>query len=459
VFCEVKDLKLGRIAKRLEEGMKTIFRTFGLGAVLTALFAVGGISAFGQSDNCADVDGMNANYQAVLDNYKSADTLQKAVDAGKQFLEKYGSCDVAKQNADWIKGKMPGWEATLKNAPKVAALKKFDASIQAKNWDDAYAAANDYLTKFPDDEYRIHVIVPLAWIGYKEALNKNYKYDANSLKYSKMAIDLLKAGNLKAKPNDSYGSYDFTCVGKEECISLLTFGEGYMTYFGENNKQAALPYYYEVTKLPGSFSKYPAVYGTIGDFYYDSVKKISEEVKAKIADQKDTDPDDVKVKKDADIKATIAMLNGYAERAMDAYSRAYTLAKADPKNRTYSDSLYKAIQTLYTVRFQKQDGIDSWIASTVAKPFPDPTSPVTPIEPEPTSTSGEGTAMGTANGSGMGTPAGGGMGAPKGTGTGNVTGTGTGAAKGVGAGTPSGSGMGNAAATKTAPAKPIKPRQ
>src|SRR4029078_13270416 len=138
--------------------------------------------------------------------------------------------------------------------------------------------------------------------------------------------------------------------------SLLTFGEGYMTYFGENNKQAALPYYYEVTKLPGSFSKYPAVSGTIGDFYYDSVKKISEEVKAKIADQKDTDPDDVKVKKDADIKATIAMLNGYAERAMDAYSRAYTLAKADAKQKTYSDSLYKAIQTLYTVRFQKQDG-------------------------------------------------------------------------------------------------------
>jgi hypothetical protein len=368
--------------------MKVIVKNFSLGVLLAALFAVGGISAFGQ-DQCADVDAMNATYQAVLDNYKSVDTLQKAVDAGKEFLEKWGTCEVAKQNADWIKGKMPGWEATLKNAPKVAALKKFDASVQSKNWDDAYAAANDYLTKFPDDDYRIHVIVPLGMIGYVEALNKNYKYDANSIRYSKMAIDLLKTGTLKAKPGDAYGTFQLTCTGKDECISLLTFGQAYMTYFGDNNRQAAIPIYYEVTKLPGSFSKYPAVYGTIGDYYYDSVKKLSDDVKVKIADQKDTDPDDVKLKKDADIKATIAMLNGYAERAMDAYSRAYNLAKPDTKNAAYTASLYKAIQTLYTIRFQKQDGLDAWIASTVTKPFPDPTSPVTPIEPEPNNASGD----------------------------------------------------------------------
>ena len=439
--------------------MKTIFRTLGFGAVLTALFAVGGISAFGQNDACADVDGMNATYQTVLDNYKSQDiaVLQKAVDAAKQFLEKYGSCDVAKQNADWMKPKIATWEGIIKNGPKVAALKKFDASIQGKNWDDAYAAANDYLTKYPDDDYRIHVIVPLAWIGYKEALNKNYKYDANSLKYSKMAVDLLKSGNVKAKTGDTYGSYDFTCTGKDECISLLTFAQAYITYNGDNNKQGALPIYYEVTKLPGSFAKYPAVYGTIGDFYFESVKKLGDEVKAKIADQKDTDPDDVKTKKEADIKSTIGMLNGYAERAMDAYSRAYTLAKADPKNAAYTANLYKVIQTLFTIRFQKQDGIDPWITAAVAKPFPDPTSPVTPIEPEPnTGTTGD-AAVGSPSGSGVGAANGSGVGAAKGTGMGTPSGTGMGAAKGTGTGTPSGSGTGNTA-TKTTPAKTIKPR-
>jgi len=424
---------------RLEEGMKTIFKSFGLGALLTALLAVGGISAFGQ-DQCADVDTMNATYQAVLDNYKSADpaTFQKAVDSGKQFLEKWGACDVAKQNADWIKGNMPKWEAKLKglqvDAVRGPILKRFDTAIQGSNWDEAYAAGNEFLTKFPDDPYRIHVIVPLGWIGYKEALNKNYKYDANAIKFSKMAVDLLRAGSLQAKPGDNYGTFGLTCTGKDECVSLLTFGQAYMTYFGENNKQAAVPIYYEVTKLPGSFGKAPAVYGTIGDYYFESVKKIGDDLKAKIADQKDTDPDDVKAKKEADIKATIAMLNGYAERAMDAYSRAYTIAKADPKAGTYAANLYKAIQQLYTIRFQKQDGIDPWISATVAKPFPDPTSPVTPIEPEPTSTGvASGNGMGAANGSGVGTPSGTGLGTPSGNGLGK----------------PGGTGMGNAAAAKT----------
>jgi len=429
--------------------MKTIFRTFGLGAVLTALFAVGGISAFGQ-EQCADVDTMNATYQTVLDNYKSTDpaTFQKAVDASKQFLEKWGTCDVAKQNADWIKGNMTKWEAKLKDlqvqAVRAPILNRFDTAIKSKNWDDAYTAANDFIAKFPDDPARINLIVPLGWIGYQESQNKNFKYNANAEKYAKMSIDILRAGNIPPKTSGGYGAFQFECASKDECISLLTYAQGYMMYFGDNNKQAALPYFYEASKLPGFFSKYPAVYGTIGDFYYDSVKKISEDVKAKIADQKDTDPDDVKVKKDADIKATIAMLNGYAERAMDAYSRAYTLAKVDPKNKTYSDNLYKAIQTLYTVRFQKQDGIDNWIATTVTKPFPDPTSPVTPIEPEPTGTTG-------GDGSGMGTPSGTGMGA--------ATGNGTGAAKGNGMGTPTGNGVGNSAAAKATPAKPIKPRQ
>jgi len=429
----------GRISMRLEEGMKTIVKTFGLGVLLTALFAVGGISAFGQ-DQCADVDTMNATYQAVLDNYKSTDpaTFQKAVDSGKQFLEKWGACDVAKQNADWIKGNMPKWEAKLKglqvDAVRGPILKRFDTAIQGSNWDEAYASGNEFLTKFPDDPYRIHVIVPLGWIGYKEALNKNYKYDANAIKFSKMAVDLLKAGTLPPKAGDNYGTFGLTCTGKDECISLLTFGQGYMTYFGENNKQAAVPIYYEVTKLPGSFGKAPAVYGTIGDYYFESVKKIGDDLKAKIADQKDTDPDDVKAKKEADINATIAMLNGYAERAMDAYSRAYTIAKADPKAGTYAANLYKAIQQLYTIRFQKQDGIDPWISATVAKPFPDPTSPVTPIDPEPTGTgTASGNGMGAANGSGVGTPSGTGLGTPRGS---NL-------------GTPSGTGMGNAAAAKT----------
>ena len=445
--------------------MKTILKTFSFVALSAAIFIVGGSNAFGQSDACADVDGMNATYQTVLDNYRAKDsaTFQKAVDAGKSFLEKFGSCDVAKQNADWVKGRMPGWEKALADMKiqevRQPIFNRFDAAIKAKNWDEAYAAGNDLTAKFPDDPARINLIIPLAWIGYQESQNKNFKYNANAEKFAKTSIEMLKTGNLTPKPSGGFGAFQFECSNKDECISLLTYALGYMTYFGDNDKQAALPYFYEATKLPGFFSKYPAVYGTIGDFYYDSVKKISEELRTKIADQKDTDPDDVKLKKDSDIKATIAMLNGYSERAMDAYSRAYTIAKADPKAGAYAANVYKAIQTLYTIRFQKQDGLDTWISSTVTKPFPDPTSPVSPIDPEPTGTTGGDGGVGAANGNGVGAANGNGVGAARTTGAGVPSGNGMGAAKGNGVGAATGNGVGNSAAGKTAAAKPIKPRK
>jgi len=425
---------------RLEEGMKTILRTIGLGAALAAIFAVGSVSALAQ-EACADVDGMNSLYETVTASYKSDDipTLQKAIDSGKQFVEKYGACEPAKVNAGWIGKNMPKWEIRIeelkKQAIRTPLLKRFDTAIQGKTYDDAFAAAEELLAKFPDDPAKVHLIVTLGQVGYTEAFNKNMKYSANGLKYSKMALDMLKSGNAAAKPSGAFGTFQFECANKVDCISLLTYATGYLTYFGQNNKQAALPYFYEATTLPGPFSKYPAVYGVIGDYYYESVKKLAEDVKTKIAAQNEKDADDVRLQKEADIKQTIGLLNGYTERAMDAYSRAYSIAKADAKAKAYADSLYKQIQALYTVRFQKQEGIDAWIGATVAKPFPDPTSSVTPVnDPDASSgtTGGDGAAVSSASST----------------------------SKGTVAGTPAGASMNNSAAAKTAtPAKTIKPRQ
>jgi hypothetical protein len=430
--------------------MKTIFRTFGLGALLSALLAVGGVSVFAQ-DACGDVDAINTAYQAVLENYKSQDlaTFKKAIENGKAFLEKYGTCEIAKDNATWVKNNVPKWEAKRdeweKGAARKAVTDKYDAAIQSKNWDAAYTAADEFNSKFPNDDARINLIVPLAWIGFQQVGAKDNKYNAKAIANAKAALEILKAGNVKPKPSGGYGAFQFECANREECISFLTYTIGYITYNGDGNKQAAVPYYYEASKLPGSFKSNPVVYGTIGDYYYETVRKMADDVKAKIADQKDTDPDDVKAKKDADIKQAVGLLNGYAERAMDAYSRAYTLAKADPKTKAYSDSVYKQIQALYTVRFQKQDGIDNWIATTVSKPFPDPTSTVTPVTDDSTTTNttgGTGTGIGAANGTGIG------------------------AANGTGIGAANGTGIGNGAAAKTtvpaktaSTAKTIKPRQ
>ena len=279
-----------------------------------------------------------------------------------------------------------------------AILGRFDAGIQTKNWDAAYVAGNEFVAKYPDNPAIISFIaVPLGTVGLYQSYPpaKNYKYNSDTIKYANLALSQIKAGKQSIKKDkngnllpDTYGVYDFECK-KDDCISELTYALGYINYYALGKKQEGIGYYYQVTKLPGRNKSNPGVYGTIGDSYYDTVKTLVTELKAMYADVKDTDPDEVKAKKDTDIKAKVALMNGYAERAMDAYSRAYTFAKADPKaDKQGVDALYKILQNLYTVRFQKQDGIDQWISATVTKPLPDPTSTVAPITDPETSTSG-----------------------------------------------------------------------
>ena len=388
--------------------MKTIFRSLGLGAALATVMAVGGISVFGQ-DACGDLDAINALDTKIRGEYQK--DKKAAIDDGKQYLEKYGNCEVTKDFSGWLKGRIPVWESDVKAVDIAKRQKelhdKFDAGFTSKNYDDSFAAADAYLKEFPDDQSNISLIVTLGLLGTQQTAAKNTKYNANSERYAKIAIDRLKSGNAVAKKDGKYG-FQLVCDNKDECISVLTFGIAYMNYYGNNNKEAALPYYYEITKLPGAYKSNPYVYGTIGDYYFDTVLKLKDEVIKLQQDAKDfaakppaaDATEDVKKKFETDVEdkiaavnAKIALLNGYLERDMDAYSRAYSLAKNSPQDKQYADGIYKKLQGLYTARYpnpSQGQSLDTWIASTVTKPFPDPTSTVTPIS-DTTSTGDKGT--------------------------------------------------------------------
>jgi len=406
--------------------MKTIFRTLGIGAALATVMAVGGISVFAQ-DACSDLDTINAldakiraEYPKVSSDPRSPEA-KAAVDDGKTYLEKYGACDVTKDFSGWLKIQVPKWEQKIVDGGKIVRMKelhdKFDAGFTSKNYDESFAAADTYLKEFPDDASNISLIVTLGLLGPQQTAAKNTKFNANSERYAKMAIERLKSGNAVAKKDGKYG-FQIVCDNKDECISGLTFGVAYMNYYGNNNKEAALPYYYEVTKIPGSYKSNPYVYGTIGDYYFDTVLKLKDEVIKLQADAKafaaappaGDASEDVKKKFESDVDAKIAavtaktaMLNGYLERAMDAYSRSYSLAKNSPQDKQYGDNIYKRLQGLYTARFPNPaqgQALDTWIASAVTKPFPDPTSTVNPITDDASATSDKGTGEASTNATG-----------------------------------------------------------
>ncbi len=363
--------------------------------------AAGTTAGFAQ-DACADADGQAAVYTKFTDLYpkRSIPDRKAAIEAGKQFLEKYGSCESVAEQAKYIKENIPAMEKRLKDAEiaaeRSAILSRFDAAIPAKNWDEAYAAGNEFISKFPNDDAQINIIIPLGLAGLIESYNKNYKYNDDSLKYAKLVISKLNGGAKCVKNKDGKivpvcGAFQFEGT-KEDVLSDMNYAIAFITYNVKKDQKGALPYYYEVAKNAGRNQKEPRVYGSIGSYYIEQRKPIGDEISKLIALQTNnkSDTDEVKLAREAEIKTKIALFNGYSERALDAFGRAYTVASENPANKAYKDDLYKIVQGLYEQRFDKKDGLDTFISSAVAKPLPNPTSEVTPVsdpEPEKTTTS------------------------------------------------------------------------
>ncbi len=340
-----------------------------------AFIAVAAGATFAQ-DACEDYDGQAALYEKFNAAYSSKDLQERktAVDFGKQFLEKYGSCESASDTAAWLKENLPPFEQFIKKAIKDEELgklfAKFDNGINTQNYADAFAAGKAILAEQPDN---LNVIVPLGAVGLYESYKKNNQFNADSLRYAKMAIDKMNSGVTSNK----YGVFQFEYGTKEKALSEMNYVIAYITYHVNKDHKNGIETYYKITQMPGDRKNEPAVYDTIGSYYFDEVVKIADKVQTLIAEQQALPTDEEKLAKDTEIKATIAKLNAYAERSMDAYGRARALVtKNDAESTKYKTALNERLTKLYDIRFGKQDGLDAYIAETIKKPLPDPTQPV-----------------------------------------------------------------------------------
>lgn len=420
---------------------------------MAAIFAVGAVAGFAQ-DPCADADGQTklGDEFRRLFALKDLPNRKLAIETGKQFVEKYGSCETAKELADYFKLQLPGIEQKYKAAMDAQAkdglYKRFDASVKASNWDETYASGKEILAKEPD---QLDVIISLGSIGYDESYKGNFKYNDDTLRFAKMAIAALDAG----KTSKTFGLFQWTYKTKENALGWMNYTVGYITQVAQKNKKDALPYLFKATQLNSETNKNAIPYELIGGYYFDELNKLTERIQAAAKDQKDTDTPEVAKQKVDAIKALVALSNGTSERAMDAFSRAYALTTL-PTAKTYKDKMYGYVRDAYKLRFAKDIGIDAWIAETVKKPLINPSTPVAPIsDPEPVEavkTIGTATGVGAANGTGVGTANGTGVGAANGTGVGAANGTGVGGTK------PAGSTIIiNPAATPAKPATTKKP--
>ncbi|MBK9155566.1 MAG: hypothetical protein IPM25_15380 [Chloracidobacterium sp.] len=394
--------------------MKKVFRFSGLALFGMAVLGFSATGAAAQS-NCEDADGITAADAKVRENYPKIETRKIAVEAGKEYLEKYGECEVTKDFVAWLKPQLPKWEQQVKEYEewlwRKPRIERFDGGIKAGKWDDVYAAGNELVGRYPND---VGFMLPMAIVGLQESYKNNFKYNEDAIRYAKMAIAKLKDGSAEVKKDgkgnpildktgkEVYGPFQFE-RNKEDALSELTYALAYINYHAKKDRKAGLPYYYEVSQMPGLYKEEPRLYASIGQFYVDESNPIGLQIGELIKKIQAATTDEEKEKLDAEVKPKVALYYGYIERALDAFGRAHKYADEKiASEKTIKAEVYKTMQSLYERRFEKTEGLDTWVATTIAKPMPNPLSEVSPVvDPDPVTTTTSATPAATpANGKG-----------------------------------------------------------
>ena len=380
--------------------MKRVFRFSGI-ALLAAAFVGGGAVTASAQDACADADAQGALYGEFTALYPKTDIASRkaAIEKAKQFLEKYGACEALKEQNDYFKKALPAMEDAVKKIEEGQELgrlfKRFDDAVAqdpaASKPAEVYTVGKEILAKQPDN---INIIVAMGLVGAAQSTAaNNYQYSNDGLQYANMALSKLKGGAKLTKKNpkgeEVVGVY-WTERTRPDALADLNYAVAYLNYFGKKDKTTALPLFYELAQT--THKDNPLIYGIIGDYYVEQRKPIAEQIRLKIEEQRKAEtPEERKIALEDEIKQQVAIFNGYNERILDAYGRAYKSTKDTPANKAYRDNLYKIMQGVYKSRFDKDTGLDAYISSTVTKPFPNPTSTVTPVtDPEPVKTTTSG---------------------------------------------------------------------
>ena len=249
--------------------------------------------------------------------------------------------------------------------PKVAEF-VYDKKDYAK----AFELGRQVLTDEPEN---VKVMTDLSYAGFLAATSKVNTYNADTLNYSKKAIQLIQAGTVPS----SWAPYS----GKDEALAYLNNTIGVLTI--QTNPSEALPFLLKAAQLEGKLKKQPITYGYIGDAYqtgpYD---RLSAEYK-KLYEGKDETPES---------KLALENINQVIDRMIDAYARAVALSGTDPANQTSKAAWMETLTTWYKYRNNQSDaGLNEMIAGVLNKPLPPVPTPITSLPaatPTSTPTSG-----------------------------------------------------------------------
>jgi len=366
--------------------MKNVFKFFALGMMLTAFIGATATSIFAQDQDC------DATYEKFKTLYRNPNVNDKtqALDLAKKYVadEKCTTPEANKDIVTFLQGQITKLPDAIQKLKDAALYEQFNTAVKASNWDDSFNVGKQIINKFPDSSLDIALV--LASIGFDNAAANPPvdKYNTDTINMAHWALDHINDKSVNADKYGAFGKYEYKTTaypdGKSNAAGWMNYTIGYVTYERLKNQKDALPYLYKATQANSATAKFPAIYKLIGEWYLSEFNRIGIDREAKIKANGDKDNDET--------LALLALQKGYAERALDAYIRAYNVAPSTTEaEKTYKTAIYNRTKVIYGARYdQKMDNFDKDLAVVQTKPFPDPSTAVTPIvETPPSTTTGE----------------------------------------------------------------------
>jgi hypothetical protein len=355
--------------------MKTLLKVLVLGLLLTAFSAL----AFAQ-DNGPDLATLFEKFKTEAK--AKCGERDAALVTGKEIVDKFGADELNKDVIEFVKKKMADIEKT---DPRCKLETRYDTTYKAKNWPEFLNVSKQILAMEGDTPLGLDILLTQVSVGYDRGAT-----DADSISNAKLVLQRVDAGKASKTGNwgvfEGFKTKDFP-QGKDNVQGWMNYIIGTTMYNKLNQKKEALPYLYKVTQINNEKKNETWLYTSIGQYYFEDAAKIFEKYTEmrKANNNEDTD----------ETRAILGLARGTADRAADAFGRAYKIAAdaatKDPAKAQLKTTIAKTLTDLYKFRFNladaKQADVDKYVSELTAKPMPDPATDVTPVVVEKPATS------------------------------------------------------------------------
>lgn len=310
-----------------------------------------------------------ANYKEL----KKCDCGNKdgAISVGKEIIEKYQKHTESIEVIKWVKQDV----AKIEKEDYICQRNsRYDKSYKAKNWDEFFAVSKEIIEKESDQGLGLDVMLTLVSVGYN--MTTVFKFDAynvDTFNFAKKAIQQLESGTKST--TGKFGVFE-PFNTKESALSWMNYIIGWQMFYKMNQKKEALTYLYKSTQISNEKKNDSAIYINIGTYYFDEAVRLDGEYRTKRAANNNEENDEA--------KALLALARGTADRAIDAFGRAYKITVESKSQNNVIDTIKKTLDDLYRFRFNippdvKPEGVEIYFEKLISQPMPDPSKEVQPV--------------------------------------------------------------------------------